>query len=183
MFFSDADMFASLVSERFARQRSQDGTIPVSGNCSRRVTCLLLSVSLRHRSRGLGKTSTRLAMYFHPVLVFRLIVVASSIKFTSMVHQVVRRVVLTMIGSAKQKDKAPFSGAFAFNLSIWRRRSESNRRRRLCRPLHDHSATPPGGTACTVGRPTTPLDSIRKKERGTLLLEIWSGRRCSPSNR
>ena len=25
----------------------------------------------------------------------------------------------------------------------WRRRSESNRRTRLCRPLHDHSATPP----------------------------------------
>src|SRR5262245_50019376 len=27
--------------------------------------------------------------------------------------------------------------------SSWRRGSESNRRRRLCRPLHDHSATPP----------------------------------------
>src|SRR3954451_12719571 len=26
----------------------------------------------------------------------------------------------------------------------WRRESESNRRRRLCRPLHDHSAIPPG---------------------------------------
>src|SRR6187401_1006699 len=25
----------------------------------------------------------------------------------------------------------------------WRRGSESNRRTRLCRPLHDHSATPP----------------------------------------
>ena len=25
----------------------------------------------------------------------------------------------------------------------WRRGSESNRRPRLCRPLHDHSATPP----------------------------------------
>jgi hypothetical protein len=32
-------------------------------------------------------------------------------------------------------------------IDIWRRRSESNRRTRLCRPLHDHSATPPGGTA------------------------------------
>ena len=29
----------------------------------------------------------------------------------------------------------------------WRRGSESNRRTRLCRPLHDHSATPPGGIA------------------------------------
>ena len=27
--------------------------------------------------------------------------------------------------------------------SCWRRGSESNRRTRLCRPLHDHSATPP----------------------------------------
>ena len=26
---------------------------------------------------------------------------------------------------------------------VWRRGSESNRRTRLCRPLHDHSATPP----------------------------------------
>jgi hypothetical protein len=33
---------------------------------------------------------------------------------------------------------------------IWRRGSESNRRPRLCRPLHDHSATPPGvGAAAT----------------------------------
>ncbi len=30
---------------------------------------------------------------------------------------------------------------------IGRRGSESNRRTRLCRPLHDHSATPPGGIA------------------------------------
>jgi|GEM_PF-5709039 hypothetical protein len=29
----------------------------------------------------------------------------------------------------------------------WRLRSESNRRRRLCRPLHDHSATQPGRIA------------------------------------
>src|SRR5579862_7867810 len=28
--------------------------------------------------------------------------------------------------------------------ACWRRGSESNRRPRLCRPLHDHSATPPG---------------------------------------
>ena len=29
------------------------------------------------------------------------------------------------------------------HLFVWRRRSESNRRTRLCRPLHNHSATPP----------------------------------------
>src|ERR1700674_5008983 len=33
------------------------------------------------------------------------------------------------------------------HLIYWRRGSESNRRTRLCRPLHDHSATPPGGIA------------------------------------
>ena len=35
----------------------------------------------------------------------------------------------------------------------WRRGSESNRRPRLCRPLHDHSATPPlraTGIGCAV---------------------------------
>ena len=36
---------------------------------------------------------------------------------------------------------------------VWRRRSESNRRRRLCRPLHDHSATPPGVPAAFQTRP------------------------------
>ena len=36
--------------------------------------------------------------------------------------------------------------------AFWRRRSESNRRRRLCRPLHDHSATPPWGLIATPGR-------------------------------
>ena len=38
---------------------------------------------------------------------------------------------------------------------VWRRESESNRRGRLCRPLHDHSAIPPGMTAgrgCGAGR-------------------------------
>jgi hypothetical protein len=31
-----------------------------------------------------------------------------------------------------------------YRIARWRRGSESNRRPRLCRPLHDHSATPPG---------------------------------------
>ncbi len=30
-----------------------------------------------------------------------------------------------------------------FKKKLWRRGSESNRRPRLCRPLHNHSATPP----------------------------------------
>src|SRR6185437_17151434 len=32
-------------------------------------------------------------------------------------------------------------------LMCWRRGSESNRRTRLCRPLHNHSATPPARTS------------------------------------
>src|SRR5438045_7198245 len=37
----------------------------------------------------------------------------------------------------------------------WRRESESNRRPRLCRPLHDHSAIPPRDLT-KKGRPTAP---------------------------
>ena len=36
------------------------------------------------------------------------------------------------------------SGVCALYRGVWRRGSESNRRTRLCRPLHNHSATPPG---------------------------------------
>ena len=43
-------------------------------------------------------------------------------------------------------------------LVYWRRGSESNRRTRLCRPLHDHSATPPRGLARAVpAAPGEPL--------------------------
>src|SRR4029453_10119754 len=49
-----------------------------------------------------------------------------------------------------QECKKPHKAAF--HRRYWRRRSESNRRRRLCRPLHDHSATPPGATACVSKR-------------------------------
>ncbi len=45
-------------------------------------------------------------------------------------------------GRVLQSEKREERGAFH---RVWRRGSESNRRRRLCRPLHDHSATPPGG--------------------------------------
>ena len=61
-----------------------------------------------------------------------------------------------------------------------RRGSESNRRPRLCRPLHDHSATPPG-----VG-PGTTFDERRyrgqtKRESIALSRKIWSGKRVSNS--
>src|SRR5258708_27226303 len=41
----------------------------------------------------------------------------------------------------------------------WRRESESNRRPRLCRPLHDHSAIPPA--VVKKGRPGSRFDPRR----------------------
>ena len=54
----------------------------------------------------------------------------------------------------------------------WRRGSESNRRPRLCRPLHDHSATPPG-----VGREARVKRASRKQtgELGGLSRESGAG--------
>src|SRR5262245_5663517 len=49
-------------------------------------------------------------------------------------------------------------------LILWRRGSESNRRTRLCRPLHDHSATPPR----IVQLPRRGRD-VRKKKRESAL--------------
>src|SRR5262249_15781109 len=46
----------------------------------------------------------------------------------------------------------------------WRRGAESNRRRRLCRPLHDHSATPPGGT--NRRSTTSAAAATRRNEKG-----------------
>ena len=59
-----------------------------------------------------------------------------------------------------------------FHSGCWRRGSESNRRRRLCRPLHDHSATPPGGAthACAKGR------ANEKGEPGALPRETGAGK-------
>jgi hypothetical protein len=47
-----------------------------------------------------------------------------------------------------------------------RRGSESNRRPRLCRPLHDHSATPPGVSAAAMAR---LCRSGRANEKGELV--------------
>ena len=44
----------------------------------------------------------------------------------------------------KSRDfKSLASTNFAIRAFEWRLRAESNRRTRLCRPLHDHSATQP----------------------------------------
>ena len=43
-----------------------------------------------------------------------------------------------------QESRGTSAKGFCSLVGSWRRGSESNRRGRLCRPLHDHSATPPG---------------------------------------
>jgi hypothetical protein len=59
-------------------------------------------------------------------------------------------------------------------LKKWRLGSESNRRTRLCRPLHDHSAT----------QPWTDIDAVETKRESAQtpsLPLIWSGKRDSNS--
>jgi hypothetical protein len=53
------------------------------------------------------------------------------------------------------------SSAHRYSASYWRRGSESNRRRRLCRPLHDHSATPPRGGRAPERRAPKPKGRAR----------------------
>ena len=71
---------------------------------------------------------------------------------------------------------------------MWRRGSESNRRTRLCRPLHNHSATPP----CRTQGSKRALEEAQKnscalktkKGKRSLWLRlpcIWSGKRVSNS--
>jgi hypothetical protein len=67
--------------------------------------------------------------------------------------------------------------------SFWRRGSESNRRTRLCRPLHNHSATPPRGARpsgkgrefrCGTGEtgPVSPVKTGAAEESRTLDLNL-----------
>jgi hypothetical protein len=66
--------------------------------------------------------------------------------------------------------------------AVWRRGSESNRRPRLCRPLHNHSATPPGvlvKPTLYVGRDVVCVQL--KGESMMLSPMIWSGKRDSNS--
>ncbi|KTD20561.1 hypothetical protein Llan_1814 [Legionella lansingensis] len=63
--------------------------------------------------------------------------------------------------------KSLASTCFATWAFYWRLRPESNRRPRLCRPLHNHSATQP------------KLNPKKKSDYGVAL--IWSGKRDSNS--
>jgi hypothetical protein len=47
-------------------------------------------------------------------------------------------------GASQSRKKSLLAGWFIVESGIWRRGSGSNRRKRLCRPLHNHFATPPG---------------------------------------
>ena len=63
----------------------------------------------------------------------------------------------------------------------WRRRSESNRRTRLCRPLHNHSATPPGDLLldCIRIPPRLP-QHMDAACRGAAIQPKQKGKRCFP---
>ena len=63
------------------------------------------------------------------------------------------------------------------HLIYWRRGSESNRRTRLCRPLHDHSATPPGGSR--TGQDCATAQT--KRESAGSPSRFWSGKGVSNS--
>ena len=58
----------------------------------------------------------------------------------------------------------------------WRPGSESNRRTRLCRPLHDHSATRP-----VAGNMRLRASDKTRPRRTEVWTEIWSGKRDSNS--
>jgi hypothetical protein len=93
------------------------------------------------------------------------------------------------------RDRFPESRAGARSFGkVWRPGSESNRRTRLCRPLHDHSATRPvTARFLRQGRVVTPSAGAwrarlshfhRLKTRnpgGPGLRLIWSGKRDSNS--
>ncbi|MCD6025663.1 MAG: hypothetical protein K0R08_182 [Solimicrobium sp.] len=64
---------------------------------------------------------------------------------------------------------------------LWRRGAESNRSKRLCRPLHNLFATPPWSGIVSI---TTVFGIKRYNKKGSpphASLLIWSGRRVSNS--
>ena len=64
---------------------------------------------------------------------------------------------------------------WSYGKSIWRPRSELNRRTRICSPLHNHSATRPDDVLHLTG--TWPENN--EAPRTGLHLETWSGKRDS----
>lgn len=73
----------------------------------------------------------------------------------------------------------------AFSLATWRREPESNRPKRLCRPLHNRFAIAPKAD-CRCRRDDTRQILIRRPPRpsnkkGSVASHVWSGRRVSNS--
>ena len=68
-------------------------------------------------------------------------------------------------GRWRAKEKAPNESGL-FLVAFWRRRPESNRRTRLCRPLHNHFATPPGAQHRIVAIHDEPRICRADKEKG-----------------
>lgn len=82
-----------------------------------------------------------------------------------------------------KKEKPRRSGAFS--LPTWRREPESNRPKRLCRPLHNRFAIAPKAD-CRCRRDGTRQILIRRPPRpsnkkGSVASHVWSGRRVSNS--
>ena len=82
-----------------------------------------------------------------------------------------------------KKEKPRRSGAFS--LHTWRREPESNRPKRLCRPLHNRFAIAPKAD-CRCRRDGTRQILIRRPPRpsnkkGSVASHVWSGRRVSNS--
>jgi hypothetical protein len=73
--------------------------------------------------------------------------------------------------------QAPKKGSVPLQLFDWRLGSESNRRTRLCRPLHNHSATQPESMLSGLDRRSL----APKAMSGGRTEENWSGKRDSNS--
>ena len=80
------------------------------------------------------------------------------------------------MAQGRQKCKTPSNEDV--HRGFWRRGSESNRRGRLCRPLHDHSATPPRGGR-TPGRHAP--QTKRESQVSGSPSKFWSGKGVSNS--
>jgi hypothetical protein len=84
-------------------------------------------------------------------------------------------------------EKPRLGGAFLY-INYWRREPESNRPKRLCRPLHNRFAIAPqadwnldaGSQICLVDEKTVTVGPSNKK--GSVASPyVWSGRRGSNS--
>src|SRR3954452_13408195 len=87
-----------------------------------------------------------------------------------------------------QKEKPRHSGAF-LHFNYWRREPESNRPKRLCRPLHNRFAIAPqadwnlsaGSQTCSADNRSARTIGPPNKKGSAASPYVWSGRRGSNS--